>query len=129
MPAALDKEAARAPGRDLPPAKADQETEPKASVRKAEAKASVKEAARAPGRDLRPAKADQEPVPKASVRKAEAKASVKEAARAPGREEEPDRAGQPDNTALAKKNDAIPAGDQAIPGESSKKCLSFSKAA
>ncbi|RGQ39585.1 hypothetical protein DWY99_08755 [[Clostridium] leptum] len=47
MPAALDKEAARAPGRDLPPAKADQETEPKASVRKAEAKASVKEAARA----------------------------------------------------------------------------------
>ena len=52
----------------------------------------------------------------------------KEAARAPGREEEPDRAGQPDNTAQAK-NGLVPAGDQAVPGESSKKCLSFSKAA
>ena len=45
-----------------------------------------------------------------------------------GREEEPDRAGQPDNTAQAK-NVLVPAGDQAVPGESSKKCLSFSKAA
>ena len=45
-----------------------------------------------------------------------------------GREEEPDRAGQPDNTAQAK-NGLVPAGDQAVPGESSKKCLSFSKAA
>ena len=52
----------------------------------------------------------------------------KEAARARGREEEPDRAGQPDNTAQAK-NGLVPAGDQAVPGESSKKCLSFSKAA
>ena len=39
-----------------------------------------------------------------------------------------DRAGQPDNTAQAK-NGLVPAGDQAVPGESSKKCLSFSKAA
>ena len=59
MPAALDKEAARTPGRDLPPAKADQEPVPKASVRKAEAKASVKEAARAPGREEEPDRAGQ----------------------------------------------------------------------
>ena len=58
-PTALDKEATRAPGRDLPPAKADQEPVPKASVRKAEAKASVKEAARAPGREEEPDRAGQ----------------------------------------------------------------------
>lgn len=47
-----------------------------------------------------------------------------------GREEEPDRTGPGSRiTPLRQKNGLVPAGDQAVPGESSKKCLSFSKAA
>ena len=105
IPRGTAPDTASAP-RLLPPEKAKAPPEPRENV-----KAPANKTARAvPGRGTVPAALD------------------KEAARAPGREEEPDRAGQPDNTAHAK-NGLVPAGYQAVPGESSKKCLSFSKAA